>query len=87
MSVEQNKMKRKNRSIPNFLQKAYQILEVTILLFQDSSNNYAIKWTDDGKGFIVINEDLFSREVLPKYFRHSNYSSFVRQVDIVLLHS
>lgn len=39
-----------------------------------------MKWAANGIGFVVVNEDLFSKKVLPSYFKHSNYSSFVRQV-------
>ena len=39
-----------------------------------------MKWAIDGIGFIVVKEEAFSKEILPKYFKHSNYSSFVRQV-------
>jgi hypothetical protein len=38
-------------------------------------------------GFIIVNEEIFSRVVLPKYFKHSNYSSFVRQVFLPSLSS
>ena len=37
-------------------------------------------WAPDGRGFLILNEELFSEKVLPRYFKHSNYSSFVRQV-------
>jgi hypothetical protein len=39
-----------------------------------------VRWAPNGIGFIVLNEDVFSKDVLPRYFKHSNYSSFVRQV-------
>lgn len=47
---------------------------------QNDENQDVVRWAPNGIGFIVLNEDIFSKDVLPRYFKHSNYSSFVRQV-------
>lgn len=39
-----------------------------------------IAWSDTGTTFSVFNPQEFSRTVLPQYFKHSNFQSFVRQV-------
>ena len=39
-----------------------------------------ISWNKDGDAFSVKNSNAFSDSVLPKFFKHSNYQSFVRQV-------
>lgn len=39
-----------------------------------------ISWEKDGIGFVVKDVVAFTKEILPKYFRHGNFSSFVRQV-------
>lgn len=39
-----------------------------------------ICWTRSGEGFIVKKVKEFADTVLPIFFRHSNYTSFVRQV-------
>ena len=44
-------------------------------------------WSSNGIGFIIVNEKILTKSVLPKYFKHSNYSSFIRQVNIFLLFS
>lgn len=44
-----------------------------------------MKWAESGVGFVIIQEEEFSKKVLPHYFKHSNYSSFVRQVTQDLL--
>lgn len=41
-----------------------------------------ISWEKDGIGFVVKDVVAFTKEILPKYFRHGNFSSFVRQVNI-----
>lgn len=63
------------RSIPTpFLTKTYQLVE-------DQSINDVISWNDDGSSFIVWNTTVFARDLLPRYFKHNNFSSFVRQLN------
>ncbi|GKV11603.1 hypothetical protein SLEP1_g22847 [Rubroshorea leprosula] len=40
-----------------------------------------ISWNDDGSTFIVWRPAEFVRDLLPKYFKHNNFSSFVRQLN------
>ncbi|KAK7380272.1 hypothetical protein VNO78_32780 [Psophocarpus tetragonolobus] len=63
------------RSIPTpFLTKTYQLVD-------DQSIDDVISWNDDGSTFIVWNPTVFARDLLPKYFKHNNFSSFVRQLN------
>ena len=64
---------------PNFLIKLYQILETSD--FQD-----IINWSENGKSFIVKNIHDFTEKILPKYYKHNNYSSFIRQLNIYDFH-
>lgn len=80
MKSTQCEDKRKTRTVSTFLKKTYELLNVRVNLTQDSENSECVRWAPSGVGFIIINEEAFSRTVLPKYFKHSNYSSFVRQV-------
>ena len=63
----------RKQSIPNFIVRAWEMLE-------DEGNWSAVAWNESGSAFEVINEAQFCSELLPRYFRHSNLSSFVRQV-------
>ena len=38
----------------------------------------------DGNGFKIMNEQKFTSHILPKYYRHANLPSFVRQVSSFL---
>ena len=58
---------------PGFLMKLYNILETNEL-------NNIIEWEENGNFFIVKNLTEFTDKVLPKYFKHKNFASFVRQV-------
>lgn len=63
------------RSIPTpFLTKTYQLVE-------DPSINDVVSWNDDGSSFVVWNPTVFARDLLPRYFKHNNFSSFVRQLN------
>jgi len=41
-----------------------------------------IQWSDNGSTVIVLDEKHFAQTVLPKYFKHNNMDSFVRQMNI-----
>lgn len=36
----------------------------------------------NGHGFLVLDEQRFCKEILPKYFKHNNMASFVRQLNM-----
>ncbi|XP_057774396.1 heat stress transcription factor B-2a-like [Salvia miltiorrhiza] len=57
-----------------FLTKTYQIVD-------DRAVDDIISWNVDGSAFIVWNPAEFARDLLPKYFKHNNFSSFVRQLN------
>lgn len=38
-------------------------------------------WYDDGKTFVVKDTEKFATDVIPAYFKHNNFSSFVRQLN------
>ncbi|XP_073300177.1 heat stress transcription factor B-2b-like [Primulina huaijiensis] len=63
------------RSIPTlFLTKTYQLVD-------DPKTDDLISWNEDGTGFIVWRPAEFARDLLPKCFKHNNFSSFVRQLN------
>ncbi|KAK5681116.1 Heat shock transcription factor [Elasticomyces elasticus] len=68
----------KKKSIPPFVQK--------LSSFLDSSHTDLIRWSDDGRSFIVLDEDEFARTLIPELFKHNNYASFVRQLNMYGFH-
>ncbi|GKU95312.1 hypothetical protein SLEP1_g8687 [Rubroshorea leprosula] len=63
------------RSLPTpFLTKTYQLVDDPVV-------DDLISWNDDGSTFIVWRPAEFARDLLPKYFKHNNFSSFVRQLN------
>lgn len=69
-----------SQTVASFLLKTYEILEVSILSTQNPEYSHIISWGADNISFSIKNFQLFAKEVLPRYFRHGNFSSFVRQV-------
>ncbi|CCF57218.1 hypothetical protein KAFR_0C02250 [Kazachstania africana CBS 2517] len=64
-----------HKSRPAFVNKLWSMLN-------DNSNLDLIQWSNDGKSFVVTNREQFVHEILPKYFKHSNFASFVRQLNM-----
>lgn len=62
-----------------FLQKTFDMLS-------DDSLHDIISWTEDGSAFIIKNPTVFSEKILPKYFKHSNLASFIRQLNMYDFH-
>ncbi|XP_040383613.1 heat stress transcription factor B-2c-like isoform X2 [Oryza brachyantha] len=63
------------RSLPTpFLTKTYQLVD-------DPAVDDVISWNEDGSTFVVWRPAEFARDLLPKYFKHNNFSSFVRQLN------
>ncbi|XP_010556876.1 PREDICTED: heat stress transcription factor A-6b [Tarenaya hassleriana] len=59
---------------PPFLTKTYNIVE-------DSSTDQIVSWSRGNNSFIVWDPETFALTLLPRYFKHSNFSSFVRQLN------
>ena len=82
------------RNVPAFLNKLYGMVS-------DTSSDDLVHWGPDGTTFIGINKKIYSfklihsvvthperlaKEILPLYFKHSNFSSFVRQLNMYGFH-
>ncbi|KAI1706869.1 HSF-type DNA-binding domain-containing protein [Ditylenchus destructor] len=70
--LRQESMKESKRAI--FLTKLWSIL-------QDESIADIVCWDPSGVSFHVLNLQKFSEEVLCRFFKHKNISSFVRQLN------
>ena len=42
---------------------------------------YNVSWSESGREFTIHNVAAFSNTLLPRYFKHANFSSFVRQLN------
>ncbi|KAI9317004.1 HSF-type DNA-binding-domain-containing protein [Dichotomocladium elegans] len=62
-----------------FVNKLYKMLE-------DPAIHHLICWSENGELFSVRNPTAFSKTVLPQYFKHNNWQSFVRQLNMYGFH-
>ncbi|KAI9847217.1 MAG: kinase-regulated stress-responsive transcription factor skn7 [Thelocarpon superellum] len=61
-------------SSSDFVRKLYKMLE-------DPSYDQVVRWGNDGESFVVLENEKFTKAILPKHFKHSNFASFVRQLN------
>ncbi|XP_071594681.1 heat shock factor protein 1 isoform X6 [Heliangelus exortis] len=62
-------------NVPAFLTKLWTLVE-------DPETDSLICWSPSGNSFHVFDQGQFAKEVLPKYFKHNNMASFVRQLNM-----
>ncbi|KAI6046339.1 hypothetical protein EDC04DRAFT_3103317, partial [Pisolithus marmoratus] len=65
--------------VPAFLQKLYEMVNAP-------ENHHLIRWSDTGDSFFVLDQERFASEVLGRWFKHKNFSSFVRQLNMYGFH-
>lgn len=63
---------KKTKSVAVFVEKLYEIVS--------STQNTFVNWGTSGSSFIIKDVNRFSKEVLSKNFKSSQFSSFVRQL-------
>lgn len=71
----------RTKSPAPFLLKTYDLLEGVIDTSNGDGGQRIVSWNADGTGFVVWSPDEFSEIMLPRYFKHNNFSSFVRQLN------
>lgn len=57
-----------------FVRKLFRMLE-------DPSHQDVARWGKEGDSFVVVEGEKFTRSILPRHFKHSNMSSFIRQLN------
>ncbi|XP_030202467.1 heat shock factor protein 1 isoform X1 [Gadus morhua] len=64
-----------NPNVPAFLTKLWMLVE-------DPDTDDLICWSPSGSSFHVLEHARFSKDVLPKFFKHNNMASFIRQLNM-----
>jgi hypothetical protein len=81
-SLTSFKKQKPRKSTANVLQKRPAFVIKLWKMINDSSNSQYISWMKNGKAFQVNDRENFMKYVLPKYFKHNNFASFVRQLNM-----
>jgi hypothetical protein len=66
-------------SLPPFLAKTYEMVD-------DPSTDPIVSWSQTNKSFTVWDPPEFARDLLPRFFKHNNFSSFIRQLNTYVSH-
>nr|OQO24589.1 hypothetical protein B0A51_09000 [Rachicladosporium sp. CCFEE 5018] len=61
-------------SSSDFVRKLYKMLE-------SPQDERVVRWGNEGDSFVVLENEKFTKHILPKHFKHSNFASFVRQLN------
>ena len=69
----------KNEKSETFLLKLYEILKT-------KSYYQYINWSEDGKSIVIKDITGLTKKVLPKFYKHHNFASFVRQLNMYNFH-
>mmetsp|Transcript_11729 Transcript_11729/g.16274 ORF Transcript_11729/g.16274 Transcript_11729/m.16274 type:complete len:347 (+) Transcript_11729:115-1155(+) len=62
-----------------FVVKTYQLVS------DDSTNDY-VTWSETEDSFVVLKPVEFASDILPRYFKHNNFCSFIRQLNTYGFH-
>lgn len=75
-SIQKKKKEQQGpKTRPAFVMKIWSMVN-------DNANHEYIRWNEDGESFQVVHREEFMKKILPKYFKHNNFASFVRQLNM-----
>ncbi|KAJ4975858.1 hypothetical protein NE237_000964 [Protea cynaroides] len=79
--IELNRHSPRTKCPAPFLCKTYDLIEEEGNKQNDDHGRRIVSWNEEGKGFVVWSPQDFSQFTLPRYFKHNNFSSFIRQLN------
>ncbi|KAJ2100763.1 Heat shock transcription factor [Coemansia sp. RSA 922] len=77
--VQRANDRRRSMHVAPFLSKLRSMVD-------DGSSDDLIRWSEDGLSFVVLRHEEFAKAILPRFFKHANFLSFVRQLNMYDFH-
>ena len=74
LNKKRHSPKKNNSQYSSFLSKLFDILN-------DETYKNIMEWSKDGNKIIITDVNKLSEIILPKFYKHRNFSSFVRQLN------
>merc|ERR1711974_295259 len=62
-----------------FVRKTYDLVS-------DKNTSSVVSWSENGTTFTIWDSETFQRDILPRYFKHNNLCSFIRQLNTYGFH-
>ncbi|CAD8170884.1 unnamed protein product [Paramecium octaurelia] len=66
----------------NTKHKGIKFIEVTFEMLNQNKNRDIIRWDENGVKIQILDRELLQEIVLPQHFKHANYASFLRQLNL-----
>jgi len=76
-TIDDHELEIHSKNLNRFIAKLYRIV---------NSDEPTVCWVPGGKRFLILDPKKFAETVLPKYFKHSKFTSFVRQLNFYGFH-
>ncbi|KAJ2093889.1 Heat shock transcription factor [Coemansia sp. S142-1] len=77
--VQRANDRRRSMHVAPFLSKLRGMVD-------NGSSDDLIRWSEDGRSFVVLRHEEFAKTILPRFFKHANFLSFVRQLNMYDFH-
>ena len=58
------------------LNEPENVISRLFALLEDNESKNIVAWSNDGKSILVLDESLFSEQVLVKYYKHNHFEYF-----------
>ena len=75
MSSSSSSASASSSNVPAFVAKLWSLVD-------DDATSELINWGPDGRSLHLYDHFRFAKEILPLFFKHSNLSSFIRQLNM-----
>ena len=59
------------KTVTSFLINLYNLVS-------DQESDHIVRWKSKDNKFMIIDKEMFTDQILPQYYKHTNFASFLR---------